>query len=51
MNTVDALKSLYKKLTGKDWPYDPNPTDAEVINKIAEDYESESSGNEVDSGT
>lgn len=36
-NTVDALKQLYKTMTGNDWPYDPNPTDAEVIKKIAED--------------
>lgn len=37
MNTVEALKNLYKKMAGKDWPYDPNPTDAEVIDKIAAD--------------
>lgn len=37
MNTVDALKNLYKTMSGKDWPYDPNPTDAEVIDKIAAD--------------
>lgn len=37
MNTVDALKDLYKTLSGSEWPYDPNPTDAEVIAKIAKD--------------
>lgn len=37
-NTVEALKKLYKALVGADWPYEPNPTDAEVIDKIAEDY-------------
>lgn len=37
MNTVEALKNLYKTMAGKDWPYDPNPTDAEVIDKIAAD--------------
>ena len=37
MNTVDSLKKLYKTMAGKDWPYDPNPTDAEVIDKIAAD--------------
>lgn len=40
-NTVDALKKLYKTLVGTDWPYGPNPTDAEVIEKIAEDYTSD----------
>ena len=37
MNTVESLKKLYKTMAGKDWPYDPNPTDAEVIDKIAAD--------------
>lgn len=37
MNTVESLKKLYKAMAGKDWPYDPNPTDAEVIDKIAAD--------------
>lgn len=37
MNTVDSLKKLYKTMAGKDWPYDPNPTDAEVIDKITAD--------------
>lgn len=36
-NTVTALKKLYKKMVGEDWPYEPNPTDAEVIDKIADD--------------
>lgn len=40
MNTVDSLKKLYKTMAGKDWPYDPNPTDAEVIDKIAADGKS-----------
>ena len=37
MNTVESLKKLYKTMAGKDWPYDPNPTDAEVIKAIAKD--------------
>lgn len=36
-NTVDALKKLYKTMVGTDWPYGPNPTDAEVISKLADD--------------
>lgn len=44
MNTVDSLKKLYKTMAGKDWPYDPNPTDAEVIDKIAADAQSGGSG-------
>ena len=37
MNTVDALKALYKTLTGDDYAGDPNPTDAEMIAAIAKD--------------
>ena len=37
MNTVDALKKLYKTLAGKDYAGDPNPTDAEMIDAIAKD--------------
>lgn len=37
MNTVDALKDLYKTLCGKDYAGDPNPTDAEMIKAIAKD--------------
>lgn len=37
MNTVDALKDLYKTLCGKDYAGDPNPTDAEMISAIAKD--------------
>ena len=37
MNTVDALKDLYKTLCGKDYTGDPNPTDAEMISAIAKD--------------
>lgn len=33
----NELLALYKTMAGKDWPYDPNPTDAEVIDKIAAD--------------
>lgn len=44
MNTVDSLKKLYKTMAGKDWPYDPNPTDAEVIDKIAADGNAGSGG-------
>ena len=44
MNTVEALKNLYKTMSGKDWPYDPNPTDAEVIDKIAADGSAGGSG-------
>lgn len=36
-NTVDALKNLYKTLTGQDYAGDPNPTDAEMIDAIAKD--------------
>ena len=46
MNMVSALKSLYKALVGVDWPYDPNPTDAEVVSKIAEDYGSNETSND-----
>lgn len=49
MNTVDSLKKLYKTMAGKDWPYDPNPTDAEVIDKIAADA-SGSGGSEANRG-
>ena len=44
MNTVDALKKLYKTLAGKDYAGDPNPTDAEMINAIAKDAQSSGSG-------
>jgi len=44
MNTVEALKNLYKTMSGKDWPYDPNLTDAEVIDKIAADGNAGGSG-------
>jgi len=37
MNTVEALKDLYKTLCGKDYAGDPNPTDAEMISAIAAD--------------
>jgi len=47
MNTVEALKNLYKTMSGKDWPYDPNPTDAEVIDKIAADGNAGGSGGGV----
>lgn len=40
MNTVDALKNLYKTLAGKDYTGDPNPTDAEMIDAIAKDASS-----------
>ena len=40
MNTVDALKKLYKTLAGKDYAGDPNPTDAEMIDAIAKDAQS-----------
>ena len=39
-NTVDALKNLYKTLTGQDYSGDPNPTDAEMIDAIAKDASS-----------
>ena len=42
MNTVDALKDLYKTLCGKDYAGDPNPTDAEMISAIAKDASSSS---------
>lgn len=44
MNTVDALKKLYKTLAGKDYAGDPNPTDAEMIDAIAKDAQSGGSG-------
>lgn len=44
MNTVDALKKLYKTLAGKDYAGDPNPTDAEMIDAIAKDATSGGSG-------
>ena len=44
MNTVDALKNLYKTLAGKDYAGDPNPTDAEMIDAIAKDAQSGGSG-------
>lgn len=44
MNTVDALKNLYKTLAGKDYAGDPNPTDAEMIDAIAKDASSGGSG-------
>lgn len=44
MNTVDALKNLYKTLTGSDYSGDPNPTDAEMIDAIAKDATSGGSG-------
>ena len=47
-NTVDSLKSLYKTMTGNDWPYEPNPTDAEVIDKIAKDATPGGGGGGVD---
>ena len=40
MNTVNALKDLYKTLCGKDYAGDPNPTDAEMISAIAKDASS-----------
>ena len=50
-NTVDSLKKLYKKLVGQNWPYGPSATDAEVIDKIAEDYTAGSDNDEAESGT
>ena len=50
MNTVESLKKLYKTMAGKDWPYDPNPTDAEVIDKIAADATSGGSGGSGSAG-
>ena len=44
MNTVDALKDLYKTLCGKDYAGDPNPTDAEMISAIAKDAQSGGGG-------
>lgn len=44
MNTVDALKDLYKTLCGKDYAGDPNPTDAEMISAIAKDATGGGSG-------
>lgn len=44
MNTVDALKDLYKTLCGKDYAGDPNPTDAEMIKAIAKDASTGGSG-------
>ena len=44
MNTVDALKDLYKTLCGSDYAGDPNPTDAEMISAIAKDASSGGSG-------
>ena len=44
MNTVDALKDLYKTLCGKDYTGDPNPTDAEMIKAIAKDATGGGSG-------
>lgn len=46
MNTVDALKKLYKTLAGKDYAGDPNPTDAEMIDAIAKDATSGGSGSD-----
>lgn len=43
-NTVDALKNLYKTLTGQDYSGDPNPTDAEMIDAIAKDASDGGSG-------
>ena len=43
-NTVDALKNLYKTLTGQDYSGDPNPTDAEMIDAIAKDATGGGSG-------
>lgn len=43
-NTVDALKNLYKTLTGQDYAGDPNPTDAEMIDAIAKDASGGGSG-------
>lgn len=51
MTTVDSLLKLYKKLCGKDYAYEVDPTDAEVIDKIAEDAETgEGSGVEAKIG-
>ena len=36
----NELLALYKTMASKDWPYDPTPTDAEVIDKIAADAQS-----------
>lgn len=44
----NELLALYKTMAGKDWPYDPNPTDAEIIDKIAADASgSDGGGNTI----
>lgn len=40
----EKLQALYKTMVGNDWPYENNPTNAEVIDKIAKDATSGGSG-------
>lgn len=40
----EKLQALYKTMVGNDWPYENNPTDAEVIDKIAKDAAGGGSG-------
>lgn len=40
----EKLQALYKTMVGNDWPYEANPTDAEVIDKIAKDATGGGSG-------